>query len=224
MNIWDPFHPLAYFLHSVLGVAGILGAIVALAVAKGTNPHILAGRVFAVAAAVAAATAIAFSFTSFAPMAIASAVMMFSTVGSALLAHRHKTSWVAAGELLTTTLMALVLLWLLYGLVLSVPQGGLLWIPPLLFAVLCAAFLFNDIRFIKEGDAGRNSKRLPRHFSRMGFAFALAVHEPLVIFADDLSIHPGLAYYGTLLIWPVIVFFFKRRIKNKSIAIASRLN
>jgi hypothetical protein len=215
MNIWDPFHPLAYFLHTGLGVAGILGAIVAMAAVKGTKPHILAGRIFAVAAGVAAATAIAFSFTSFAPMAIASAVIMFSVVGSAILAHRRRSSWVTKGELLTTILMALALLWLLYGIALSVPQGGLLWIPPLVFAALCAAFLVNDIHFLMLDDAGRSSKRLARHFSRMGFAFALAIHQPLVIFADDLHIHPGLAYYGTLFIWPLIFFFFDRRIKKR---------
>ena len=221
MNIWDLFHPIAYFLHTSLGVAGILGAIIALTVIKGSNTHILAGRIFAVAVAVAATTAIAFSFTSFAPMAIASAVMMFSLVGSALLAHRSKSSRVATGELVTTALMALVLLWLLYGLALSLPQGGLLWIPPLIFALLSAGFLINDVRFITQDDAGRKSKRLPRHLSRMAFAFALAVHEPLVIFADDLNIHPGLAYYGPLVIWPMIVFFFNGRLKKKSVVFAN---
>jgi hypothetical protein len=56
MNICDPFRPFAYFLHTTLGVAGILGAILALALTKGSNRHILAGRAFAVAAAIAAAT------------------------------------------------------------------------------------------------------------------------------------------------------------------------
>jgi len=73
MNIWDPFHPIAYFLHAALGFAGILGAIAALGVVKGSGAHIWAGRVFALAAAVAAGTAISFSFRSFAPMALASA-------------------------------------------------------------------------------------------------------------------------------------------------------
>lgn len=221
MNIWDPFHPVAYFLHSILGVAGLIGAIVALAVVKGTKPHILAGRTFALAVAVAAATAITFSFTDFAPMAIASAVMMFSLVGGAILAHRGKSSWVTAGESVTTLLMALVLLWLLYGLLLAVPLGGFLWIPPLFFAVFCAVFLVNDIRFVRQDDAGRQFRRLPRHVSRMAFAFALAIHQPLVIFADDLHIHPILAYYGPMIIWPVVVLYFNSRMNGKSMAIAN---
>ena len=221
MNIWDPFHPVAYFLHTTLGIAGILGAIIALAVTKGTNPHIFAGRTFAVAAAVAAATAIGFSITTFAPMAIASGMITISTVGSAFLALRSKSPRVAAGELVTTFLMAVVLLWLLYGVVMSIPQGGLLWIPPLLFAAFSAAFLVNDIRFIRQDDAARKSKRLPRHLSRMAFAFSVAVHAPIVVFADDINLHPGLAFYGPFMIWPVIFFFFNSRIKRNLLPTAN---
>jgi len=221
MNIWDPFHPVAYFLHATLGVAGIVGAIIALAVIKGSKPHILAGRTFAAAAAIAAATAIVFSFTTFAPMSIASAVMMFSVIGSAFLTLRQKTSRVAVGEIVTTSLMGLVLLWLLYGVALSIPLGGILWIPPLLFALFSAALLVNDIRFMRQGDAGRKSKRLPRHLSRMAFAFAIAVHEPVVVFADDLHLHPGLAFYGPFIIWPVIFFFFNSRIRKNLVTIAN---
>ena len=220
MNIWDPFHPVAYFLHAMLGMAGILGAILALAFAKGSSRHILAGRIFGVAATVAAVTAIIFSFTTFAPMAIASAALMLSVVGSAILAHRSNSAAVAAGEFVTTGLMAFVLLWLLYGVVISVPLGGLLWIPPLIFALLSAIFLFNDIRYMRLSDAGRKSKRLRRHFSRMAFAFAIAIHEPIVVFSDDLSLHPGIAYYGPLIIWPAIYILFNARMKSGSVTTA----
>jgi hypothetical protein len=224
MNIWDPFHPIAYFLHTFLGVAGILGAIFALSLIKGSSLHMLAGRTFVVAVAVVSTTAIVFSFVTFAPMAIASAAMSLSAVGSAFLALRVKSTGVAAGELMTTTLMALALLWLSYGVMLSMPQGGLLWIPTLIFALCSAALLVNDIRFIRLDDAARRSKRLPRHFSRMAFALAIAVHAPIVVFADDLGIHPGLAFYGPFIIWPVIYFFFKSRIKNNTLVIVERQN
>jgi hypothetical protein len=218
MNIWDPFHPIAYFLHAVLGMAGILGAILALTFAKGSSRHILAGRIFGAAATVAAVTAIVFSFTTFAPMAIASAALMLSVVGSAILAHRSKSPAVSAGERLTTALMAFVLLWLLYGVVISVPLGGYLWIPPLIFALVSAIFMVNDIRYIRLSDAGRKSKGLRRHFSRMAFAFAIAIHEPIVVFSDDLSLPPIIAYYGPLIIWPVVYFFFNARTKSGLVA------
>ncbi|HEX9852288.1 MAG TPA: hypothetical protein VGA68_04710 [Woeseiaceae bacterium] len=214
MNIWDPFHPIAYFLHTSLGVAGIIGAIVALSLTKGSPFHIRAGRTFAIAAAVAAATAIAFSFTSFAPMAVASGVMTLSAVGSAFLALRSKSPRVTASEMLTTSLMAFVLIWLLAGVAMSVRQGGVLWIPPLILACFPAALLVNDVRFMRLDDIERKQKRLHRHLSRMAFAFAIAVHAPVVVFADDLNIHPGLAFYCPFLIWPVIVLYFRARMRK----------
>ena len=217
MNIWDPFHPVAYFLHAALGFAGIFGALFALALVKGSASHILAGRIFAFSAAVAATTAIVFSFTTFAPMALASAVMLLSVVGSAIMAHRSKSPAVAAGELVTTLMMAFVVLWLLYGVFVSLPQGGFLWIPPLFLACVSAALLINDVRFMRLAETGRESRRLPRHLSRMAFAFAIALHEPIVVFSDDLNIHPIVAFYGPLIVWPAIFFFFNSRIKNRSL-------
>lgn len=221
VNIWDPFNPAAYFLHAILGVSAILGALVALALVKGSRRHILAGRIFSVAAAIAAVTAIVFSFSTFAPMAIASAALMLSVVGSAILAHHSRSTWVAGGEWVATTLMAVVLLWLLYGVAISLPHGGLLWLLPLILVFISAAFLVNDIRFIRLDDAGREQNRLPRHVSRMAFAFAIAVHEPVVVFSDDLNIHPGLAFYGPLIIWPAIVYFFNGRIRRKTLEVAN---
>lgn len=219
MNIWDPFHPFAYFLHTILGGTGLLGAIIALSVTKGSSPHVFAGRAFAIAASIVAATAILFSITSFAPMAIASATITLSAIGSALLALREKSRRVATGEIATTTLMAVVVLWLLYGVMLSMPQGGLLWIPPLAFGAIAVALFVNDIRFMKYDSDEREPKRLTRHLSRMSFAFAIAVHEPIVIFADRLSIHPALAFYGPFIVWPVLFFYFNNRLKKKLIVI-----
>lgn len=219
MNIWDPFHPVAYLLHAILGFAGIFGAIAALVLVKGSASHILAGRVFAVAAAVAATTALVFSFTTFAPMAIASAVLLLSIVGSAILAHHDKSPGVAAGELVTTLMMAFVVLWLLYGVAMAAPHGGLLWLPPMFLACISAALLINDVRFMRLEQTGRESRRLARHLSRMALAFAIALHEPIVVFSDDLNIHPIVAFYGPLIVWPAIVFFFNSRIKNKSLTL-----
>jgi hypothetical protein len=222
MNIWDPFHPFVYFVHTILGGVGLLGALIALSVTKGSSRHVLAGRAFAVAASVVAATAISFSITSFAPMAMASATITLSAIGSALLAIREKSQKVATGELATTILMAAVVLWLLYGGVLSYSQGGLLWIPPLAFGAIAAALFVNDIRFMKYDSDVRENKRLTRHLSRMSFAFAIAVHEPIVIFADRLSIHPALAFYGPFIVWPLLFVFFNNRINKKMIVIPDR--
>jgi len=214
LNIWDPFHPVAYFLHAVLGIGGILCAILALATTKGSRIHKRAGRLFAVAAAIAAATAIWFSFTNFAPLAIASAMMMLSVLGSGILAHRGKQAWVTHGEVAAAVLMALVLAWLVFGVVQSAPHGGVAWIPPLVLALVACGMLVNDIRFVRRDAPARESHRLLRHVSRMGFAFAIAIHEPTVVFSDDLGIPLSVAFYAPLFIWPAIVFYFRDRIRS----------
>lgn len=86
-------------------------------------------------------------------------------------------------------------------------------------ACVSATLLVNDVRFMKLDYAGRESRRLPRHLSRMALAFAIAVHEPIVVFSDDLNLHPIIAFYGPLITWPAIYFFFITRIKNKSLTL-----
>jgi hypothetical protein len=147
-------------------------------------------------------------------MAVASGVMTLSSIGSAFLALRSKSPRITASEMLTTSLMAFTVIWLLAGAAMSMPQGGLLWIPPLVLACFAAALLVNDLRFMWLDDIERQEKRLPRHMSRMAFALAIAVHAPVVVFADDFNIHPGLAFYCPLLIWPVIVFYFRLRLRR----------
>ena len=224
MNLWDPFNPIAYFLHTVLGVSGIIGAFVALSVTKGTTPHVMAGRVFGFAAAVAAGTAILFSFSNFAPMAIASSALTISAVGSAVLALRTRSARVTAGEIFAAALMALVLIWLLFGAVLAARQGGLLWIPPLVLAGMAACLLVSDILFLRQPDAGRRLQRIKRHLSRMSFALAIVIQAPIVVFADKLNIHPGLAFYGPLVLWPAIAIPMTVRLTKNLTVIADRRN
>jgi hypothetical protein len=223
MNIWDPFHPVPYLLHSALGALGILGALIAMAVTKGSRRHVLAGRTFAIAATIVAATGIAFSFTNFAPMSIASGVMTVSAIGSAVMALRQKSQTVTIGELVAATLMAIAFLWLVFGVMISIPQGGFLWTAPLFFAVLPAVLFINDVRFIRQSDPERKSKRLRRHFSRMAFALAIAVHAPVVVFSDDLHLHPAFAFYGPFVIWPGIFFYFNGRLERKQLPIGGKL-
>jgi len=209
MSIWEPFDPVSYFLHTILGGLGIAGALVALAVLKGSSNHIWAGRLFVFAAFVAAATAVVFSFTEFSGAAIASSAITFSCLGAALLALRPKSKAVLGGEIVTTVLMGLAFLWLLLGLSMSI-QGGT-WLPPLLYSLFAVGLLIGDVRFLRLDEQQRTDARLPRHFSRMAFAFAIAVHAPIVTFGDELGIHPALAFFGPFIIWPAIVLFFKRR-------------
>lgn len=209
MNIWDPFDPVVYFMHTIVGTLGVAGAVVALAVLKGSRRHVTAGWLFTSAACVAATTAIVFGFTEFSPLALASSVMTFSALAAAVLAVRPNSRAVVMGERVTTGLMGLAFLWLSLGVLMSLGSGA--WIPPFLYALFPLGLFVSDVRFLRLDEAGRARSRLPRHYSRMAFALAIAVHAPIVSFADQIPVHPALSFFGPFLIWPLIVLTSRRR-------------
>jgi hypothetical protein len=70
------------------------------------------------------------------------------------------------------------------------------------------------MRFLRMPDNERRRRRVGRHLSRMAFAFAIAVHAPVVSFADDLNLDPNVAFFGPFLIWPIILWRFRSRAAN----------
>lgn len=219
MSIWEPFDPVTYFSHTILGGLGIVGALIALTVLKGSSGHIWAGRLFVFAAFVAAATALVFSFTTFSGPAIASSVITFSCLGAAVLALKPRSRAVLGGEIVTTFLMGAALLWMLFGSYMSIQNGR--WLIPLLYSLFPLVLLIGDLTFLRLDQRHRSGARLPRHYSRMGFALAIAVHAPIVSFGDDLGLHPALAFFGPFVIWPTIVLYFNRRQAKNQLVLAS---
>lgn len=211
MNIWEPFSPAVYFLHTILGTAGVLAAVVALTSSKGSRPHVLAGRVFAVAALVAAGTAIAFSFTVFSIFAVLSSLLVVTLIAGAILALRLRTPRVALGETIALVVMGLCALTLVVMTVLPLLAGAptLMWLQPALYAPFPLYFLWRDVRYRRMRGPERDQAKFGRHLSRMAFAFAIAVHAPIVSFSDDLGLDPLLAFYGPFIIWPLIVLAFR---------------
>ena len=209
MRIWDPFNPVVYFVHTFVGALGVVGALFALSVLKGSRAHVIAGWVFTTAACIAAATAVVFSFTEFSPLALASSVMTLGAITAAVLAVRPRNRGVVVGEYVTTGLMGLAFLWLSLGVVMSIGSGA--WLPPFLYSLFPLGLVISDIRFLRLDDAGRARSRLPRHYSRMAFALAIAVHAPIVSFADQIPVHPALSFFGPFVIWPLIVVTSRRR-------------
>ena len=211
MSLWDPYDPITYLLHTILGSAGVLAAVVAIASRKGGVSHVRAGWFFSSFAAVAATTAIAFSATQFSPLAIASSLIVLSLVGGAILALRPRTSIVAMGEVVTLVLMVVPACILLAGVILTRLDGAPLGATMLPGAYLLfpAWFLADDYRFMRSSGDQRRSRAHGRHLSRMAFALAIAVHAPVVSFGDRLGIDPIVAFFGPFMLWPLIVFAFR---------------
>ena len=209
MEIWQPYGLVTYFLHTGLGTLGVLSAFVALAAVKGSSVHVGFGRAFVGAAVVAAVTAIVFTFTVYSPAVIASSLLTFSCLGSAIMALRARTRWITVGEIIATIAICLCLFWMLFGAYMTF--GTAFFWRPFLYAFFAIALLIGDFRFFRMNAEARRSFRVRRHLSRMGFALAIAIHAPIVSFGDRLGIPPTLAFFGPLLLWPLLVAYFNRR-------------
>jgi hypothetical protein len=232
----DPYPPVIYFLHTVLGVLGVLLAVVALAGVKGSSTHVRAGWGFVIASVIAALTAVAFSVTSPSPLSVASALMVLSLVSSAVLALRPVSVPIRRAEGAATAVMGLA--WLMLatlgafavavalGFASPPPEAGRLpWYVlalPLLYAAFPTYFLVDDRRFRRLG-SDRSSRAYPRHLSRMAFAFAIAVHAPVVSFADDLQLHLYVAFFGPFLLWPAILFTLRRHPRLRARRVDARV-
>lgn len=223
LELADPFPPVIYFLHTILGTLGVLLALVALAGVKGSSTHVRAGWGFTAASVVAAVTAIVFSATSPSPLAVASALMVLALVSSAVLALRPVSASVRRAEWAATATMSIA--WLILAALgafalalaagLASPPPGAEMPPlhvlalPLLYVAFPTHFLLDDRRFRRLG-AERSTRAYQRHLSRMAFAFAIAVHAPVVSFADDLQLNLYVAFFGPFLLWPAILFALRR--------------
>ena len=96
--LWDPFDPITYFLHTIVGTAGVVAATIALSSRKGARVHRRSGWVFACAALVAAGTAFVFHLTNPSVLVVTSSFMTLSLVVSSVLALRDRTLAVTIGE------------------------------------------------------------------------------------------------------------------------------
>lgn len=208
--IWEPFDPVSYFLHTIVGTVGVVAAIVALVSLKGASVHKRAGWVFVAAAAVAASTAFVFSLTQASLLVVTSCFMTISLLVGAVLATRERTRAVAVGEGLALLLMGLVALqiwgnvvmWLLGGA--SISELSM----EILYAFFPLGFFAADVRHVFRRGPERRLRAISRHLSRMGFAFAIAVHAPIVSFSDDLGLNPFLAFFGPFVLWPILLVRF----------------
>jgi hypothetical protein len=235
MNIWDPFDPVVYFLHTILGTTGVIAAVVALSAIKGSKFHIRAGWIFSALVLVAAFTAMMFSATRLSPPAIVSSLFVIGLVLGAILALRPRNTGVRWGERLAVALLGIAFLAQFVGALLPFLDWlGLLPPPPPsvnlpvlttagyisgvafvgVYALIILAFLVSDFRFLRLKGGERQAQGFRRHLSRMAFAFAIAVHAPIVSLAGNFGLASSAAanfgfFYGPFVVYPIIMYLLR---------------
>jgi len=200
---WEPFDPVSYYLHVVTGIAAALAGLTALTTRKGTQPHILAGRIFAGCMAVAAITTMVFMVEQPVGIAAFAALLSVYLIGTAILTiRRHRVSargldglFLAGGAALV--LFLLRLMWVLRT---EFPER----LPVLgVFVALVVALLAGDIRRLHGAEASPTAV-IRRHLMRMCLAFAVAMTAATVTNQVRLGLSAPVAILGPFLVMSLV--------------------
>lgn len=205
-----PFDPLSYWAHLAIGSIALLAALVALSTGKGGRWHKRAGWLFMGGVAVAATTAIIFSFTRFAPPAILSALVAFYAITTSWLAIRRRDAGVKRLEMALSALLLITTLLFLIATSRALALGIATLPGAFSLIVIPLALLAGDGWYFTHYDQ-RPRVRLFRHVSRMAWTLVIAVRAPLFELTDDLSLNRDLVVMLPLLIAPLVLLLFGRR-------------
>lgn len=221
VNLADyaPFDPFSYYIHIVIGLIGWVGALVALASQKGSRRHILGGRLFMISTVVVSATALILLSTRFAPPLFVAALTAVYAIATAFLALRPGTQKVRRTEY---GLFAFELAMLLLFMGMAIPNiiaGNIPVMGPLVIAIIPIILLVGDINFFRNAGQ-RLVLRVRRHLARMIWALIISVRAPLAEIYAELSIPVFFILFGPLVVAPLMIWFFLRKLPRSARAAA----
>lgn len=209
-----PFDALSYYGHIVIGIFGLLAAVVALSTKKGSTIHILAGRIFGSCILVVAITSLILLSVRMAPPLLVAALTAVYAIGTAILALRPASANIKTMEYgLFLFEIAVVALFLSF----AVPQmmaGNIPPIGPIVILIIPAILLAGDVHFFRNAPR-RAELRIRRHLARMIWAFIISVRAPLAEIYSQLGLSEALLLFGPLLIAPAMILLFLRRYPKK---------
>lgn len=213
-----PFDALSYYAHILIGIIGLLAALIALTTKKGRTAHVLAGKVFAYCIALVAITSLILLSVRMAPPLLVAALTSVYAVGTALLALQPASTKIKAFEY-GFFVFELAVVSVFLGL--AIPQvlaGNIPPIGPLVILVIPVVLLIGDFSFFRNAD-DRAALRVRRHLARMIWAFVIAVRAPFAEIYAQLDISVAFILFGPLLVGPVMIIFFMRKIPRITAAI-----
>ncbi|MGB5484061.1 hypothetical protein [Parasphingorhabdus sp.] len=210
-----PFDALSYYAHIVIGMFGLLAAVVALSTKKGSSIHILAGRTFATCILVVAITSLILLSVRMAPPLLVAALTAVYAIGTAILALKPAS---AKTKMMEYGLFIFEIAVVAIFLTLAIPQmmaGNIPPIGPLVILIIPVILLAGDIHFYRNAHR-RSALRIRRHLARMIWAFIIAVRAPLAEIYSQLDIPVAVILFGPLVIAPAMIAVFRRNYPEKS--------
>ena len=208
-----PFEPISYYAHIAIGVLGLIAGWIAIGTKKGSQPHIYAGRTFAICVVIVSVTsAILLSVRMVAPLLMAAMTAVYA-VGTAILALRQATPTVKMLEHGLSLAEATVMMLFLYMALPQVTQGNIPPIGPLVILAIPLILLAGDFNFYRKPDQ-RPRLRVLRHMSRMIWALIVVVRAPIVEVNAVLQIPAPLILLAPLIIAPLLILLFRKNIER----------
>lgn len=211
----DPFNPMVYWPHVVVGIGSVFAALLAIFSKKGARLHRAAGITFSAAMGIAALTAILFSTWRFAPPALVSAFSVIYAIGMAILSLRARSgAWKAVQWTLVTVplvlgLVGLVAVASLFAQDMPPTLRLMAGIPASLVTIFFLVVAFKDVGFLRTAEVDR-LRRLRRHALRMAIAAAEVVRAPLISFGPPIGPDGAftfpLYFFGPFLLIPLVYF------------------
>jgi len=190
----SPYLALSYYSHIIIGIVGLVAALVAFAAAKGKTWHIRAGWTFVAAVAIVAASSFEMLANVFIPPLFMAVFTAIYAMAGALLALRKGTAAVRSAEV-GLFVFELAGLFIFFSIALeAVRNGAIPAFGPVVIAIIPLILLGGDINWFLNGN-NRNRLRLARHLNRMVWAFVVVLRAPLV----ELAAH-GLPVPGPVII------------------------
>lgn len=209
-----PFDPFSYYIHILVGLIAISAALIALFVRKGSKPHILAGRVFAIGVTIVAVSSLALLSVRMIPPLLVATFLSVYTAGTALLALRPAGALVKVAEYSLSALIVVIAGLFVQMSIPHVVQGNIPAIGPIVILAIPFILLIGDVNFYRQ-PSRRQELRVRRHLARMIWALVVVIRAPIVEVNVVLQIPTPLILIGPLVVAPVLIWFFMRKFPNK---------
>jgi len=219
----DPYDPIVYIVHVLLGFIAFFAGIVAIASRKGSRRHVLTGKVFAYLMLVVSITTLVFAMDKLLPLAVLLAVGVMYMVPSAINAFHQHRGYALIWDRVLIVIPLLIFTFAAMQAVRGLTNASLPALGPILMASTFGFLLIEDLLLFRKIERDRLFW-VRRHMVRMILAFTFAAMAVLRI-----GIGVGLTLeqtviYPILIAWCCIAYTYRKYSQRKESPVRTQTN